>query len=62
MNSKLVTVRRFPGMVHADLAKSALAAAEIDAAIIDGVRVGYGTIDLMVREQDVDAALGSPWA
>jgi hypothetical protein len=50
-------------MVHAELAKSALEAYEIDAAINgglispQGVKPGAGTIDLMVREQDVEAAL-----
>jgi hypothetical protein len=50
-------------MVHAELAKSALNAYEIDAAINGGltspqaVRPGTGTIDLMVREEDVEAAL-----
>jgi hypothetical protein len=58
VDSKLVTIRQFPAMVHAELAKSALAAYEMDAAINDGVRVGgSGTIDLLVREEDVEAAL-----
>jgi hypothetical protein len=63
VDSKLVIVRRFPAMVHAQLAKSALEAYEIEAVINgglmgpQGVRAGMGTIDLMVREEDVDAAL-----
>jgi hypothetical protein len=47
-------------MIHAELAKSALEAYEIEAAINGGpqpVRPEIGTIDLMVREEDVEAAL-----
>ena len=60
MDSKLVVVRRFPAMIHAEVAKSALAAYEIDAAIKGGaqpIRPEIETIDLMVREEDVKAAL-----
>lgn len=60
MDSKLVIVRRFPALIQAELAKSALEAYEIDAAINGGsqpVRPEVGTIDLMVREEDVEAAL-----
>ncbi len=47
-------------MIHAELAKSALAAYEIDAVIQGGsqpVRWDIGTVDLLVREEDMDAAL-----
>jgi hypothetical protein len=50
-------------MIHAELAKSALEAYDIDAAIggglisPQGVRPGLGAIDLMVREEDIEAAL-----
>ena len=58
MESKLVTIRRFPAMVHAELAKSALEAYEIAAALNNDVPAGgSGTVDLLVREEDVEAAL-----
>jgi hypothetical protein len=64
VDSKLVVVRRFPAMIHAEVAKSALKAYDIDAAIGHGgsseqrVRPELGTeIALMVREEDVEAAL-----
>jgi hypothetical protein len=45
-------------MVHAELAKSALEAYEIAAALNNSVPAGgSGTVDLLVREEDVDAAL-----
>ena len=58
MDSKLVTIRRFPAMVHAELAKSALDAYEIAATLDNNVPAGgSGTVDLLVREEDVEAAL-----
>jgi hypothetical protein len=60
VDSKFVVIRRFPAIVHAELAKSALEAYEIDAAIKGGaqpIRPEIETIDLMVREEDVEAAL-----
>ena len=58
MDSKLVTIRRFPAMVHAELAKSALEAYDIAATLNNNVPAGgSGTIDLMVREEDVETAL-----
>jgi hypothetical protein len=63
VDSKLVTVRRYPAMIHAELARSGLEAYEIDAAISGGwispagARFGTRAIDLMVREEDVEAAL-----
>ena len=47
-------------MIHAELAKSALEAYGIDAAINGGpqpVRPETTTIDLLVREEDLEAAL-----
>ena len=60
MESKLVVVRRFPALIHAELAKSALAAYEVYAAVDHGgrSRAEFGmTIALMVREEDLEAAL-----
>ena len=64
LTGRLVVVRRFPALVHAELAKSALAASEIAATIHDegyrrqGLRAELGpTVTLLVREDDVAAAL-----
>ena len=60
MTSRTVVIRRFPALIHAELAKSALRAYGIAAAIVGGavpVRQEIATIDLVVREQDVEAAL-----
>ena len=64
MDSKFVVVRRFPAVIHAELAKSALEAYEIHAAITGGLLgpqsvspTADRTFDLMVREEDVEAAL-----
>jgi hypothetical protein len=62
MKPKLVVLRRYPAMIHAELAKSALDAYGVASAINGGL---FGsqhewpgrTIDLMVREQDVEEAL-----
>ena len=64
MTSKFVVIRRFPAIVHAELAKGALQAYGIPAVINgglmspQGVRPGqHWTIDLMVREDQAEAAL-----
>jgi hypothetical protein len=62
MDSQFVTIRRFPAMIHAELAKSALEAYEIDATIVCGLTSSppyqnAALIDLMVRAEDVAAAL-----
>jgi hypothetical protein len=57
-----VVLRRYPARIHAELAKSALDANELDS-IIGGVEVNYEhatpsqTIELIVREEDVERAL-----
>jgi putative signal transducing protein len=58
--SKVVIVRRFPAVIHAELARSALEAYGIHAAIKSGavpVQSEVATIDLLVREEDLEAAL-----
>ena len=60
VTSMTVVIRRFPALIHAELAKSALRAYGISATIVGGavpVRKEIATIDLVVREQDVEAAL-----
>ena len=60
MSPRTVVVRRFPALIHAELAKSALAAYGIVATVVGGtvpVRQDIATIDLVVREQDLEAAL-----
>ena len=64
MDPKFVVIRHFPALIHAELAKSALEAYEIDAAIAhpgastQRLRAELGmTITLLVREEDVEAAL-----
>jgi hypothetical protein len=59
MEPKLVVLRRYPAMIHAELAKSALEARNIPAAILRGP---YSTpvlaFDLLIREEDVQDANG----
>jgi len=63
MNDSLVTVGTFLNHIEADLAKSALEAAGIDAMIISddcgGVRphLWMGGIRLLVRDEDAQRAL-----
>lgn len=64
VDCKLVVVRRFPAMILAELAKSALGAYDIEAVIHHAgshqqrLRPELGTeIGLMVRAADVEAAL-----
>jgi hypothetical protein len=59
MEPKLVVLRRYPAMIHAELAKSALEARNIPATIQRGP---YSTsvlaFDLLIREEDVQDANG----
>jgi hypothetical protein len=63
VNPRFVVVRRFQAVIHAQLAKGALEACGIDVAMnaglmgLQGVPVGAGTIDLLVRQEDVEIAL-----
>jgi hypothetical protein len=63
MGTKFVVVRRFSAVLHAQLAKGALEANGIEATMNAGLmgnqmaRAGTGSVDLMVREQEVAAAL-----
>jgi len=63
MSQKLVVVRRFSAVIEAQLAKGALEAYGIDATMNAGLmgnqlrRPGTGSVDLMVREDDLEAAL-----
>lgn len=60
VDSNLVVLRRYPAMIHAELAKSALEAYEIEAAISSGdtrdTPGGY-QFDLIVRSEDIERAL-----
>ena len=57
-DSKIVVLRRYPALIHAELAKSALAAYEIDAAIQRGPYPrDAATFDVLVRDEDVQTAL-----
>jgi hypothetical protein len=57
VDPKLVVLRRYPAEIHAELAKSALEASEIPSAIQRGPYPKLAaTFDLMVREEDVEAA------
>jgi hypothetical protein len=54
----IVVLRRYPALIHAELAKSALGAYEIDAAIQRGPYPrDAATFDGLVRSEDVEAAL-----
>ena len=59
VGSQFVLLRRYPAIVHAELAKSALEAYNIPAVISGGVlnrqRTELG-IELMVRTEDIEAA------
>lgn len=57
MDSKLLVLRRYPAMIHAELAKSALEASEIKAAIQRGPYSHLAiTFELIVREEDAEMA------
>jgi hypothetical protein len=59
MDSTPVVLRRYPAVIHAELAKSALAAYEIQAVIQTGPGAGRLTtaFEVLVRPEDVAAAL-----
>jgi Putative prokaryotic signal transducing protein len=63
METRFIVVRRFSAVIHAQLAKGALEANGIEATMNAGLmgtqtaRPGTGSIDVMVREEDVPAAL-----
>jgi hypothetical protein len=59
MDSTPVALRRYPAVIHAELAKSALAASEIQAVITVCPYPGRlpEAFDLLVRPEDVAAAL-----
>jgi hypothetical protein len=58
VDSQPVVLRRYPAVIHAELAKSALAAYEIEAVVQKGPYHHLAkTFDLLVRPEDVVAAL-----
>jgi hypothetical protein len=61
MDSKIVILRKYPAMIHAELAKSALGAygvhAEIGGSIIHSRETTLDGIALVVRSEDVERAL-----
>jgi hypothetical protein len=61
-DSRLVVLRSYPAKIHADLAKSALEAADIDAFVrggdVNSARwVPGNPIELWVRPEDVERAI-----
>ena len=57
MDSKLIVIRRFPTIIEAEVARSALEASNLAAAIQRGPHHQLvASFDLIVREDDVRAA------
>jgi hypothetical protein len=64
MNTTWVVFRRYPAVIHAELAKSALQAYGVDAAVLGAGVIGgarqheslASSIDLMVKREDLERA------